>query len=221
MRWAILIMSLTIVIADAVTPLVEGAQELMTQPRLINRAAAEGALRSVRGALVERAGSEHNPFGARGGFWNRMLAGTVAGADDAAGFVRMPREVALRVHGGTVTPQQKKFLAIPARAEAYGKSPREFNDLRFVPTKGKGGGGILVQNEQTRISYGRKRKDGSAARKTEQAGGGVFFFLVTSATIRGDRSILPSDEELMGAAVRGIRTLVSARLARARKGGQA
>lgn len=134
------------------------------------------------------------------GFWQRMLSGTVAVATAEAAIVRMPREVAQRFFGGMIYPTAgKHFLSLPARSEAYGKSPREFSDLQFIPTGPDKG--ILVQKDSEE-QYGRKRKDGS--RKTREIGGGVFFYLVKSVFQAADSSVLPSDEQYLAAAKRGL-----------------
>lgn len=173
-----------------------------------NRAMAEGALPVVQRQLLENSRTNRNKFGARGGFWQRMLAATRAGSDAEAGFISMPREVALRVYGGTVVPRVSKLLAIPARTEAYGKSPRQFADLHFIPTAK---GGLLVQNDATRIKR-KKRKAGVQAGET--VGGGVFYFLVKRATIAPNRSLLPTDKEILTGASRGLKTWLEGQMKR-------
>lgn len=197
-------MSTTIQIQDTATIMINGVKTAVLDREKANRAAAEGALPVVQRNFQTLAGTNVNRFGVRGGFWNRMLAGTRAGGDAAAGFVAMPREVALRFFGGTVFPQKGKYLAIPARAEAYGKSPRVFNDLRFIPFRS--GARALVQREQTVLKFGRKRKDGSRKVSGRQTGGGVFFWLVPSATIQANRDVIPTDEEMKAGALRGLAT---------------
>ena len=198
-------MSLTIKISDGVSARLGQVATTLRDRRGANRAAAEGALPVIQNQFRGLSSSNRNRFGVRGGFWNRMLAGTSARADAQQGVVRMPREVALRYFGGIVTPKKSKFLAIPARAEAYGKSPRQFNDLRFQPFAGKPGG-MLVQRDQTRVSYGRARKDGSRKVTTDAAGGGVFFWLVPMAIIKADRNVLPTGAQLSEGALRGLET---------------
>lgn len=144
------------------------------------------------------ASTNRNKLGARGGFWNRMLSSTTVVATPDAATIRMPREIALRYFGGTVTPKGgSKYLTIPARTEAYGKKASEFKDLRFV--KFASGAAALVQRDAPGPSFGKgKSKQG------ESVGGGVFYWLVTSATIRADKDVLPTDEEILKAAIIGI-----------------
>ena len=141
------------------------------------------------------------------GFWQRMAGGTVAIAEEDAALVRMPREVAQRRFGGMLTPQGgKKFLAIPAREEAYGITARDFPGLRFIPTGPDSA--MLVQAAQSPLRY-RKNKDGEKkAVQTKEVGGGVFYFLVKSATQAADESVLPTDEEYLAAARAGANAYI-------------
>jgi hypothetical protein len=119
-----------------------------------------------------------------------MLASTKSGADSTGGFIRMPREVALRAFGGVIRAKKSKFLAIAARGESYGKSPRQFNDLRFVPRRGRPGG-MLVQNDQTQlVRYSRGKSKGQVKERRE-VGGLVMYWLVPQVTIQGSDAVLP------------------------------
>lgn len=188
-------MNLTIEKNDQATPFLNRARAVMKNQRPINQAMASGAIVLVQDKFRGLASTNRNPYGARGGFWNRMLSGTKAMADAQFAILRMPREVALRFHGGTVRPKTTKFLAIPARKEAYGKSPRDFNDLRFavLPV----GGPVLIQAAQTQITFNKARR---VRRGGKEIGGGVFFWLRRSVTVRGDAGVLPTKQELLDAA---------------------
>lgn len=101
----------------------------------------------------------------------------------------------LSANPGPITPKRGKYLAIPARAEAYGKTPRSFRDLRFIPFRS--GAAALVQTDQQLVKFGRKRKDGS--RKVTPGavlGGGVFFWLVKSANPPPDPRALPPIDQV-------------------------
>lgn len=205
-------MSFTVDIQDEASPLIDAAGRAISDRSAAARAAANGALPVVQKNFTGLASSNVNPFGARGGFWNRMLSGTRVGVEGDAGFIAMPREVALRFFGGTVKPQKSKYLALPARKEAYGKSPRQMNDLRFIPFRS--GARALVQNDQTKLKFGRKRKDGSRRVTGETIGGGVMYWLVESVTIRPNRAVLPTDAEMSAGAMRGVHVYVDTMIAR-------
>ncbi len=95
--------------------------------------------------------------------------------------------LAQRLLGGTLHPVHSTYLTIPARAEAYGKRAREFNDLEIL--WGRRGPIALVQRNHTRLGRGKK------GRPSEQ-GGGVFFWLVKSVTQNPDPTVLPSEADL-------------------------
>ncbi len=183
---------------DQARPMLDRLGLVLRSRKRVNRAVAAGALPVFQGRFRELSSSNRNPFGVRGGFWNRMLSGTRASADDDKATISMPGEMRLRYYGGTVTPKKGKFLSIPAREEAYGKSPREFDDLRFVPTSR---GGMLVKRYR-----GMKKVKGEKRIAGNRSAGNVFYWLVRSATIRGDPNVLPSGEVIRDAAIGGVQS---------------
>ena len=192
---------------DEATPMLRNVQRALSNPKALNRAAAEGVLPLVQGNFRAMAATNQNKFGVRSTFWNQMLSGTYAGADNESGYVAMPAPVALRYFGGTVVAKQSSLLAIPANAQAYGKSPRDFSDLRLqIMGRNKDGelAMALVQNQQQGIRY-RKRKDGSThVIQGAEKGGDVFFWLVPSATIQANKDVLPADDKMGQAAEQGV-----------------
>jgi hypothetical protein len=168
------------------------------QPERLHRVFAAAALPVVQRHLQGNAARNRNAFGARSSFWNRMLAGTTAEATADAAIVRMPREVRARVQGAVIRPGEgKKYLTIPARTESYGRSAREFNDLRFVQFAS--GAKALVRAAQTNLGT------------RQEAGGEVLYWLKSSVTITGDRELLPADEALRDAAVGALAGYLSRR----------
>lgn len=105
---------------------------------------------------------------------------------------------ALQYFGGEVVAgakgSGKKWLTIPARAEAHGKRAGEFNDLHFVLFRRNLA--ALVQNEQTVLAdqNRKRRREGPVAPET--AGGGVFYWLKPRVHIDEDPTVLPPDEAL-------------------------
>lgn len=53
---------------------------------------------------------------------------------------------AVHEFGATITVKRRKYLAIPLQRKYKGRSPREFNDLFFVPSK-SGDGGTLCKRK--------------------------------------------------------------------------
>jgi hypothetical protein len=123
--------------------------------------------------------------------------------------------LAQRWLGGTIragvgtssaTGKPTRFLSIPARAEAYGKTPGEFHDLRFVPRRS--GGGMLVQALQTSVAFGKK-----GVRRISEVGGLVMFWLVKQVTQRPDPTAMPDDAAVLSAAIRPMESFLARRLA--------
>ena len=187
------------------TPWREETARRLANRRQMNKEVADAMAAPIYANFDSLSASNQNAFGAPSTFWARMKVGTQPGADDESGWVGMPAPVALRYFGGTVVPGPgKKRLAIPANAEAYGKSPRDFSDLRLAFF---GGGKLaLVERQQQSVRYGGKRKDGSrAVIPGVEKGGDIYYWLVESATIAPDPAVLPTPEVLMSAGVDGLR----------------
>ena len=56
---------------------------------------------------------------------------------------------AIHEFGGIITPKKAKWLAIPLQNIASGKSPREFQDLVFVPSKNNRNTAFLLSEEMS------------------------------------------------------------------------
>lgn len=96
-----------------------------------------------------------------------------------------------RLQGGVLRPTGgRKFLTIPARAEAYGKRAGEFSNLRFEITDH---GPALVQKADEFKSVGRARKDGSRKQVQTAAEGVVMFWLRRSVTQKPDPTVVPGE----------------------------
>ncbi len=91
-----------------------------------------------------------------------------------------------------------KYLAIPARAEAYGKAPGEFDDLEFIPLGNRKG--MLVEAMQSRFIEGKKSKSGARDYHIENVGGLVMFWLVPKVHQEADPDVMPTNEDMAEAA---------------------
>jgi hypothetical protein len=110
--------------------------------------------------------------------------------------------IAQRFFGGTIQPVTAKFLAIPARTEAYGKSPREFDNLRAIIFKSGAGALVAREGGATVIgtSGGRTNISGSEA--------GVYFWLVKQVTQQPDPTVLPTEDEMLNAAMESAKSYI-------------
>ena len=207
-------MQIRIATSDLSKPQRERLAAAMRSPAQIGRAMAESALPLYQRQMATNARSNRNRFGARSTFWNRMNSGTRGGVTPAGGVVMMPREMRLRVNGGTVRPVNAKNLTIPLRAEAYGKSLRQFERVFFFRKGGRLFGATRsLQVPRSRRGGTAQNRDGS--RRLVQSDDAqritVLFLLVKSATIRGNRGLLPSDDVVSSAVIRGVTRFVRAR----------
>ena len=114
------------------------------------------------------------------------------------------QKLAHKILGGTIEPQRGSFLAIPARQEAYGKSPLDFANLALAITGG-GERGFLYERENQAIKVVADRRRGSAAgakrvKPGAEQGGGVYFWLVKSVNQDPDARAMPPEETLGAAA---------------------
>lgn len=89
--------------------------------------------------------------------------------------------IALHYEGGTVYPK-KKALAVPINPAVAGIWPSEYGEGLAVVWK----------------------KGDSHGRLVEQEGGRTLYLLLPKATIPQDKSVLPSDEEVLNAAEAAI-----------------
>jgi hypothetical protein len=133
---------------------------------------------------------------------------------DGAAFEITKIGLAQRWLGGTikagagtssVTGGPTKYLSIPARAEAVGRAPGEFDNLKFIPTKR---GGALIEAFRTLVSKVKK-----GFKSIGEAGGLVMFWLVTEVWQAPDPTVMPSESEMAAAAVASGESYLARRLA--------
>ena len=121
--------------------------------------------------------------------------------------------LAQRLLGGTIRPVKGEYLAIPARDEAVGKSPRkDFNDQTFVPRRN--GQAMLVQTIKTEVDFKAKRRKGaSVSDYARTTGGVVMFWLVTEVVQAPDPTVLPDDDLMQQIAYAAMDEFLTRRLA--------
>ena len=91
---------------------------------------------------------------------------------------------------GTKTPGAK-YLALPARSEAYGMRPREFGDKLMMFWGKAGPAGLALKVATTRTKTTKKGAKGS----TYYRPGLVEYWFSETVTQPQDRTLLPSEEE--------------------------
>jgi hypothetical protein len=195
-------MSFSLEITDTASPALQRLGEGVRRPA-IRRVMGRGIVRALREHFRSLDSTKANRMGGkRTHFWSQVRKSVhqpeLIGGDGVKVAITHVG-IAQRYFGGVIVPDRKKWLAVPARAEAHGRRPLSFHDLHFVLFRRDLA--ALVQNYQTQFSYGRRRKDGTRKLKTEDAGGGVFYWLVKRVVQRPDPTVLPPRERLIAAAV--------------------
>ncbi|GEP46467.1 hypothetical protein [Brevifollis gellanilyticus] len=188
-------MSLTISVktTDTATPVLERLQRALTDRTKLNEHIASAAEAGTRTYLRKIAQERHgtaNRMGATPTGYLVKRAELVKGQGTKDGAVITFTGAIFRRIAGPVTirPKAKKMLAIPMRAESYGKRPAQFNDL-FVYRAGQG-----------RAFLARKAGEGRLH----------FYFLLKSVvTLPQDRTLAPSDEEYAKFSEEGARAYLA------------
>lgn len=187
-------------------------------PDELARVAGRAAATATRDHLFERDRSHPNKMGGSRTHFYADAARSVQAPNVGGGRAEisvMAVGLAQRWLGGTITAGAgtssksggpTRFLAVPARAEAYGKTPGEFHDLQFVPASSEHPA-MLVQALQTLLKRGKRGFKGARVE-----GGFAMFWLFRSVTQRADPEVMPSDDELGKAAGTAVNSYVARRL---------
>jgi len=120
------------------------------------------------------------------GFWAKVSGATLRGPVDESSARIDIAEPAInqKIFGGTITPKGgRKYLALPAIAEAYGKSPLVFDFLEPLFSRRQGRVIALIEKEQQGKGWG----------------GRVWYWLVKSVTQRADPQALPPEKAFAAA----------------------
>ncbi len=144
-----------------------------------------------------QADGPRNKFGARSsGFWADIgeSIGDVAATADSAQFSIADVRFNQKVFGGTIR-RDDKALTIPARMEAYGRSPRTFGNLTAIFFKGKKAKGALIAHDLVKIGPRRAGRKASS-RRDDQGRLPVFYWLLDSVTQDKDPHALPKPERI-------------------------
>jgi len=145
-------------------------------------------------------------------------------SEDGATVSVAHRGIRQRLLGGTIRPSGRTspvtgrpitHLSIPARAEAYGRVPGEFDNLQ--PVFGRRGIVGLAETSATQISYKKSRGKTSVARGAS-VGGGIMFWLVDSITQAADPSVMPTADQISATIESAVTAYAKAAIARATQG---
>lgn len=131
------------------------------------------------------------------GFWNEIRSSVNDGevvSDGVQVTISDPR-FAQKYFGGTIKADDK-LLAIPARTEAYGKSPRLFSNLKAVFFR-SGAGALVSEEPGSARAKGEKRIGGKTEKERGRVEGMVFYWLVEEVTQAADPEALPGADAIL------------------------
>ena len=172
-------LQVNITVTDTATPVLSGLHRELTDRTGLNKyigAAAEAGTRlHIRSAATQRH-TTASKLGAKPTGYLTKRAELVEGRGTAEqAELTVTGAIFKRVFGPvTVRPVAKKMLAIPMRAEAYGKRPGEFNDL------------FVYRSKQCRLFLAKQTAPGRLQ---------FYFLLKASVLLPQDRGLLPTEEQ--------------------------
>lgn len=201
-----------------ITEAINGRMKVLDKalsPESINRVAGRGAANKIQQHLFDYNDQHPNKDGFPRTNLASQFAKSVQHRADSISAEVIINHIAFRqrLEGGTITPRAAKFLTIPAIAAAYGKRAREFSNLHFGFAFNSKIGRLmpaLLENRATNVTIGKQRKDGSRkiTPTSTTLGGQVVFWLARRAKQEGDRNLLPTEAEIVGAALQGVDELM-------------
>lgn len=195
-------LEIKIEVTDAATPALHALHARLTERSELNAYIATSAEAGTRQYITRIADVTHATAQRLGasptGYLSKRAQLTESSHNADAATVTVSGGIFKRVFGPvTVRAKRSKWLTIPATAAAYGKSAREFNDLR-VQFFGKGLMG-LVKAEQSSLGT-RARAGFETERNTRRAPllnagrGDVYFWLKKSVVLPKDDTLLPDKQ---------------------------
>jgi hypothetical protein len=194
--------SFQVTIQDHASPAIRAMAARLTPRRLaaaVGPACARATRRHLAGLPSNRQGWPTTFF------WQRAAKATHWAAEPEGAVISISQVgVRQRFQGGRIRAVNRKFLSIPAVAEAYGRTAAEFPNLRFAVLRP--GGPALVETAASEIRIGPRRKDGSRSvtHTALRLGGGVVFWLRPSVMQAGNPDVIPSRAVLLGVAAEAI-----------------
>lgn len=206
-------------VTNTLTPYLTELRKLVSDRR-IDEAIGQGAALAVRNHLTARNTIPNKLGGKRTNFYAAAAKSVNVQLGTPGTSIVSINKLGLRQRwqGGWIRPRAgKKYLTIPAIAEAHGRRASEFANLRFGFAEGKSGNLVpaLVEASSTQVKFGRKRKDGT--RKTSvtgTSGGRAVFYLVRQVFQQADPTVLPTQDVLAQAGAEAGRNLLAAGIAR-------
>ncbi len=176
-------MTLTLQLQSAHTDLLPPAHELA-------QAAGRGVSNAVKRHLVERDARGRTDGLPRTGYWGDAASGVTTDVTGNRAVITIHKEgAALHYYGGVVYPTDAKALAIPKSPATAGKRPSEYD-----PDRAK-----------LALVWPKGEKTGTLRDKETDE---VVYLLVGKATIKEDKTVLPTESELEAAGMAAMEAIL-------------
>lgn len=122
-----------------------------------------------------------------GRFWERIRKTTVLSKVDEAGATVTIADPAMaqKVYGGVITPKERKYLALPAIAAAYGRSPLTQQQLKPIVR--------FIDGSRRAVALGTIEGKGKDRKET------IWYWLVKSVRQDKDEQALPPSDQFEAA----------------------
>ena len=166
-------------------------RDILPSERELAEAAGRGVSNIVKRHLVDRDLRGRSDGLPRTGYYGDAAGGVTTEVTGRIAVVTVHKEgVALHYYGGVVYPTEgHKALAIPKTVEAAGRRPAELDPerqkLTLVWPKGKTAGTLRDK-------------------ETDE----VVYLLVPRATIPGDETVLPTEDEMVEAGISAMEAVI-------------
>lgn len=167
--------------------------DVIPSERVLAQAAGRGVSNVVKRHLAQRDANGAPRDGMpRTGYWGDAANSVTVSMDGDTAIVSVTKEgAALHYYGGVVYPTGgRKALAIPKSPKTAGRRPAEIDPMRtrfaLVWPKGHTAGTL------------RDRKTGEIA-----------YLLVAKATIKADKTVLPTESEMIAAGTAAMESIIT------------
>lgn len=194
----------SVTIINAATPKLIALREGLS-PARINPRIATAVARVIFDHLAAKESSGNKNGWPSQHFYARAAKSITASSDAVAAYVSINIQgFRQRLEGGTIKPVEKKMLAIPARAEASGRRPEEFGNLKVIFGKrsdGSVGPVALVAGAggATKRVFHNREANGGERPVAGADEGVVMYWLVLEAHQNADPSVMPSRAQILAA----------------------
>ena len=155
--------------------------DILASDHELAQAAGRGVSNAVKRHLVERDSRGRSDGLPRTGYYGDAAGGVTTEVSGNRAVITIHKEgVALHYYGGVVYPTDAKALAIPKSPATAGKRPKEFD-----PDRAK-----------LALVWPKGEKTGTLRDKETDE---VVYLLVPKAKIKEDKTILPTEDEVVEA----------------------